>query len=100
MDASCLGCVARELAISPQSYAARRLGQPGPLRELLQRHWPGRAAEGRKAVWAWCVALGLEAPPPVAAAGPPGSPGAATATSTSAATATSSTTAPPSASQR
>lgn len=57
--ATCLVCIAREIAGTPQAWAACRLGQPRSLQALIRDRCPGRRADGRRAVWDWCVCLGL-----------------------------------------
>lgn len=59
-DASCLGCIAREVAASPATWRALHGVTAVDLRNAISRHWPGGQYEaGRQAVWAWCRLLRL-----------------------------------------
>lgn len=62
VDASCLGCIAREIATSPAAWRALRGITATDLRNAILRHWPGSAYEaGRRAVWDWCQTLRIGA---------------------------------------
>lgn len=57
-DATCLGCIAREIAASPAAWRALRGITAVDMRNAILRHWPGKSYEaGRRAVWAWCRLL-------------------------------------------
>lgn len=57
-NASCLGCIAREIAASPAAWRALRGITAVDMRNAISRHWPGKSYEaGRRAVWTWCRLL-------------------------------------------
>lgn len=59
-DASCLGCIAREIATGPAAWRALHSLTAVDLHNAISRHWPGNQYKaGRQAVWAWCQLLRL-----------------------------------------
>lgn len=51
--ATCLGCVARMIAHSPEAWRAVRQGEGEGVAARIREVWGDRYAEGRKAVLAW-----------------------------------------------
>lgn len=59
-DASCLGCIAREIATGPAAWRALHSLTAVDLNNAISRHWPGNQYKaGRQAVWSWCQLLRL-----------------------------------------
>lgn len=52
-DMTCLGCVARHLAHSPDAWAAVRERKPAALTARIQAVWGSQYEAGRQAVWNW-----------------------------------------------
>lgn len=53
-DTTCLGCVARDIAGSPQAFAALSGRGAEPMLARIRQAWgPSRFDEGRRAVWQW-----------------------------------------------
>lgn len=56
-DMTCLGCVARHLAHSPDAWEAVRLRKGEALTAWIRAVWGVRYEQGRQAVWGWMRCL-------------------------------------------